>query len=254
MNRYEAYMDGESLSSIDPKICLLDIQYSQVSPNISTFKVNRRHGALISRTSFNECSVTILFEIHEYNTRKRINILQNIQRWARGTILTVSDRPGQRLRCVCKDFPTLNTKGWTDSISITFVAYQLPFWEEANATTFTMSGTSGESSVYVPGNAPESLVSASLTCSSGTLSTATLTVNGKSMVLSELAAATPSTVVISYDDDMILHIRHNNVDALGYRTPASVDDLLAVPGKFNTFAFSADQSISLTYTVRGLWL
>lgn len=246
ISRYEAYMDGKALSSLDPSIYVLDIQYGDVQQSVSTRAVAGRAGARVIKKRFERSSVTIIFEIHEYDTVKRQSVCNKVQKWADGSILSASDRPGQQLRCVCESYPKVNAKGWTEPVSMTFSGYNPPYWENENETIIK---TTSSKKVYIPGNAPETLVSAVVTANSS-ISALTITTGVKSFVLT-VSAVQNDKIYIGYDENNILYIKKNTTSILGNRTG---DDDLTVPcGEFSTFSVSADASVSAEFRVRGCW-
>lgn len=244
ISRYEAYMDGIALSSLDPSIYVLNIQYGDVQQSINTRAVAGRPGARIIKRKFDIASVTILFEIHEYDTVKRQAVCSKIQKWADGQILSASDRPGQQLRCVCETYPKVNAKEWTEAISMTFAGYNPPYWENENETIIK---TTSSKKAYVPGNAPETLVSATITVGES-ISSLTVTAGSKSLVLA-VSAVQNDKIYIGYDENNILYIKKNTTSILDKRTG---DDDLTVPcGEFSTFSVSG--GVSAEFKVRGCW-
>ena len=126
-SRYEVFMDEIALSSVNPQILIEDIQYQPAEIANQSIMSANRNGAIITRRYQEKTSVTIIFSVNEYNIVKRQTILQDIVKWARGSILETNDREGQMLRCICDNFPSLSSvKNWTESMSMTFSAYALP--------------------------------------------------------------------------------------------------------------------------------
>lgn len=248
--RYEAYMDGTALSSLDPSILVLDIQ--PVAPQInSTFaSLANRPGSMVMRRKKASASVQITFEIHEYNIAKRQSVCQRVAKWADGAILVTNDRPDQRLHCICEQYPVVSAKGWTEPITMTFTGYLIPYWEEANPVTVSLTGTDEETTVYIPGNAGEALVSATVKANAS-VSSFTLTVGDTSITLSGLSMAANDTVTIAYDENLIQSIKKGNTSILDKRTGA--DDLLAKSGEMVDFSIIASASVTATFTVRGCW-
>ena len=247
ISRYEAFMDGVPLSSLDPSIYVLNIQPGNNNPNIRTSNISGRAGSRVIRKNFESVSVTILFEIHEYNTEKRQAVCSKVKKWANGKILSVSDRPGQQLRCVCESYPIANAREWTEAVSMTFTGYNPPYWENENAT---LVKTTSSKKAYIPGNAPETLVSAVVTVNSS-ISSLTLTTWVKSLVLA-VSAVQNDKIYVEYDENNILHIKKNSTSILDKRTG---DDDLTVPcGEFSSFSVTADGSVSAVFEARGCWL
>ena len=244
-------MNGVALSAVDPSIRVLDIQPGEVKQTIRTNRVTGRPGARIEKAEVESVSVNVMFEIREYDTRKRQQICQKVQEWARSGTLTVSDRPNQKLRAVCEDFPTAGAKGWTDQLTIGFIGYNPPYWEETYRTVVEFDAA-GSQSAFVPGNVPECLVSATVTAAAA-ITSITVGVNGKNIELTGLTVASGDKVYIGYDDNLILYIRHGSTSILDKRTAASVDDLKAECGKQNTFTVSASGNVTAKMYARGCW-
>ena len=249
LGRYEAYMDDIALSSIDPSILVLNVEHTTPEMNIISANLANRHGAFITRKKTNSVGVTITFEIHEYDTVKRQAICQKVAKWADGVILKTSDRPGQRLRAMCRQYPVVNARDWTAAVTVGFTANALPFWEEENPVNVSFTGTSGSSSVYVPGNADEALVEVSVTANAA--SAGFTVVVGSTQITITDTIAKDAVVKIEYDDKLIQSIKKGTTSLLNKRTGA--DDLLAKSGEFNTFSYSADANVTVVFTVRGCW-
>jgi len=251
-SRYEVKMDGVSLAAQDSSICVLDIQPGAVSPQYRTSRAANRHGARVDDLYVEKSVVKVLFEIHKYSIADRMEVCQKVQKWARKGILTTNDRAGQRLHAVCESFPAANAKSWTAPLEVAFAGYFPPFWEDDTETTVTVS--SGQStSKNIPGNAPETLVSAVVTAGAA-LDSMTLTVNGKSLVLSGISVSTGGVVTVGYDGYGDLFVRNGNTSILNKVTAASADDLRVPCGTDNVpFAFASSAAATCVYKLRGCW-
>jgi hypothetical protein len=251
-------MDGVALSSINPNILILDIGADSKQQNISTSAIGNRHGARIVKKKFETAKVTISLEIHEYDIVKRQAVCQDIARWAlNGTYLTINDRPGQRLRVVCEALPTIESaKKWLDEVQVVFAGYNPPFWEEENVMAVTLGGTngatSGSTTAKIPGNANETLISATITAKAS-VSSFSVTANGKTISLSGLSLSSGDAVTIDYDDNMIIRIRKGTTSLLDKRTAASADDLMVDSGKENAFSFTSSGNAVVSFNIRGWW-
>ena len=250
MSRYEAYMDSTSLSSLDSSIRVLDIQPADVSPSIRTVRIANIPGALVTNKMVEKSSVTIFFEIHKYSTSDRIAVCQKVHKWAKGTFLTTSDRSGQRLHAVCESYPNPNAKGWTEPLSITFSGYAPPFWEETTAVTKTILG-SGTESLVIPGT-EEAFVSAAVTVT-GSATSMTFTVDGKSIVLSGLTTVANDVIALGYNNQ-ILYVNRNNTSIRDKVTASSADVLKVQCGGTSSLHFESDGTCSCAYSIRGCWL
>lgn len=252
-SRYNAILNNISLNTLDEDILILDIQYQAPGYQDNTMNVAKRNGIRLVDRIYETVAVSIVFEIHSYSTQKRQAICDDIIRWAKnGGVLETNDRPGQYLKCVCTNFPVIQSaKNWTDPLTITFTAYAYPFWQEKEAAKLTLTGTSGSGTLYVPGNVDGALVSAEVKANAS-VSSFSLTVNGRTLSLSGLSLSTNQIVKIEYDDNAIQSIKVGTTSLLDKRT--GVDDLLAKCGEKNNISISASASVSATFAVRGLWI
>jgi len=252
ISRYEVWLNGQALSEISQDILVLDIQYPALNYANSVIRSAKRQGARLYRRQVDENSVTVLFEIHAYDTRMRQEICNAVETWAsKGGVLKTSDREGKQLHCVCKTHPAIRSaRDWTEPLSIVFAAYALPFWQETIPATLTLSGTSGSGSLYVPGSIQDTFVEVEITANAA-LSQISLTAGNTSMTLSGLSVSSGQKIIISYDDEMIQQIRVGNTSLLNKRSGA--DDLRVDSGENSAFSFSSDASVSVTFKVRGLW-
>lgn len=253
ISRYDVFLNGVALSSISHDILILDVQYPPVTIRNETFALARRQGAQITRRYVDSNSVSVLFEIRSYDINERQAILNSIVRWAKsGGILQTNDRQGQRLRCICEQFPSVSSaKNRGQEMQIVFSAYSLPFWEDVYPANLTITGTNASGSLYVPGNVDGAFVEATATAN-GTLTSIKFIAGNTNLTLSGINVASGGKVVIAYDDDMIQSIKTGNTSLLSKRT--GDDDLLVNSGETSMFGVVANVSCSVEYRVRGLWL
>lgn len=253
-SRYEAFLNGVALHSISPDIIIHDISYAQPSIKDETFSVAHRNGARLYKRSYSSATVEISFEIHAYSVAQRQEICQAICTWAKnGGELKTNDRDGLFLQCVCTEFPSIQSAmNWTDELSIVFTAYSVPFWQDVAQTSIAFTaGTSGSKSQYIGGNADGSFVEAEIVAGAS-LSSVSLTVNGRTLSLTGLSVSSGSTIKITYDTDGIQSIKVGTTSLLNKRS--GVDDLLVNCGESNTFSFASSASVTVTLKVRGLWV
>lgn len=252
-SRYDAELNGVSLKSISSKILILDISYSPTRINYNRYAVAKRKGSRIYQQEIDYTDVVVSFAIRAYSVQERQTICNAVQKWAKnGGIFQTNDRPNQRLRCVLTSPPTITSvMKWTDPISMTFTAYNPPFWEEATPVTYSMS-SNGSGSIYVPGSVNGSFWEANITPNSSTLTNIELTANGNIMTLEGISVAAGSTIKITYDDYMIQHIAVGSTSLLNKRH--GVDDLPVLSGETNRLQVQANTASTVVFKARGTWL
>ena len=252
ISRYEATLNGVALSSLSPFILITDISYDEPQYSLRNVTVAKRQGARIQSTYKEKASATISFQIRNYDIRERQIICENIRHWAKnGGSLQVTDRPGQKLVCICTKAPVIgSSRNWTDILSMTFTAYNLPYWQDLNLVSASLTGTNVNGNLYVPGDAKETMVEAVIT-PYGTLTTVNLGVSGRTLTLSGMSVPNGAHIAITYDAQMIQSIKYGTTSLLNKRSGA--DDLIAQCGTNNPVAFTANVNTNVIFNARGLY-
>lgn len=252
-SRYLAALDGVELSAIAPEIIVTDITHSAPVREVRASGIAGRNGKLYTRTVTSSTGVTVSFEIHTPDVRRRALIMEDVQRWAMpGGVLTTSDRPDRVLRVVCESLPTAGSaQKWTGVCSIGFVAYAVPFWEDEAPRRVSITGN-GSKSLFVSGfAAPASVEAAVKNTGSSAISTVKLTAGGSFMEFSGLSLASGQTLTVSHDARGLLTARIGSTSVLGKRTAASSDELELNPGKNATLTVTTNGTANTTFEVRG---
>lgn len=255
--RINAVLDGVQLSEIGP-ILIQEVHEPPADMEITYGARPGRSGQDVLSRRRRSLKVTIEAAIKElYDLSNRNNILQAVAGWANGSILELSNHPGQQLHVVCKNYPALgNVREYTQTISVELEADENPFWEEKLPTVVSGSGSSGTSQLYIPGTAPEIPVEATFT-PSGALTSLTVTAScggvTRSIALSGMSVASGTAVRLYYAAWDRLEIMAGTTSLLQYRSAASADDLL-IPAGTATLTWSANVSGSMQFSARGRWL
>lgn len=256
-SRYRCALDGIELGEIDESLIITDIAYDAPARSISTAENGRYDGARVTRVRTVSQSVTISFEIHERDTRRRMEVCSAAQAWAmRGGYLTTGDRPGQRLFVLCDTPPMIaSALRWTDRIRMRLVSYALPFWEDELPTRCALNGTSGEKTVFAPGFAADPFVEAQVkNTGGGVVNALTLRAGDTKLVFGALGLQSGGTLSVAYEAGHVLSIRVGGETAYHRRLLQSDDDLRMKVGKRNGLSFEAGGTVNVTYTFRGLYV
>lgn len=251
ITRYGAWLDGVGLDEIDPTVFILDIQEQLPQSKITTEDwAGTRDGTRFVREKTLTTSVVVRFAVREYDVARRKAVVSDVAAWARkGSVLTINDRPGQRLLVRCTALPVVaSALKWTDTLSVTFTAYAWPFWEDEVEASATLSGKTYETlSLMVPGNGGYALLSGRLSFS------------GISTV--EIVAGDTRFEVQNVTGDLhwgyengLLFIRSGGESVMAHRTPDSSDDLIVVPGQRNDITISSTAAASGRVYTRGCYL
>ena len=85
-------------------------------------------GSHVLRDQINSLGVRVQFVILTNDQPRRKAVCSKVAKWCRaGKHLSISDRPGQRLRVRCTSMPVItDTRDWWKPLSLTFTAYEAP--------------------------------------------------------------------------------------------------------------------------------
>lgn len=199
------------------------------------------------------CVIGVLYDLDE-----RARVLDALATWAQDGYLTVSYRPGKRLRAKITKRPSLgDIREWTQAIEIEFTAYSLPYWEDVTPSEVTITAAANSAKtgkLTINGTADKVPVEVTVTnTGSAALQTLDLTVGNTQMSLAGLNIPKNGQLTIAYDDDMLLRITDGTASKLSCRVASSSDDLQGSPGD-NTVSIKGNVAVSATFSARGLWL
>lgn len=255
MTRYEAWLNKKSLSAIDPSIYILDIAYRTPHMMTNAVDIAGQNGQRVISRNVRNTSVVITFEIHERDITRRQDVCRRVQAWAMGGgILTVNDRPSQRLCVICETPPEISSvKKWTQPLNVTFAAYEQPFWEDEHPRSVTISGT-GEKTLYAPGIGARTRVEVSVSnVSGGTVNTLTLNAGGTKMMFEGLGLSSGAVLEIGYDENGLLRIHSAGASKMSCRTAQSDDELMIETGKNEKVSVSG-ANVNVVFRARGKYL
>lgn len=255
VTRYQVSLNGNQLHDIADSIIIRDVQEKSMALQISTLPIGRGNGMMVTRSSRDSLTITVMVEVHEYGIEERTEVINKIALWARsGGILKANHRKDQQIYVKCIELPTVaSALKWTDVVKITFVAFAFPFWQSENEKTVTTSNLASSSGVLtLDGDGDNSLVSANVVAG-GSLNTLTITVNGRSMSFEGLGIGNGGVLEIGYTNDGIQYIRQGGISKMACRTLDSVDDLLANVGN-NPFSITANVPVRATIRARGVFI
>lgn len=251
----DAIMDGVPLNAVGP-IIIQQVQEPAAEVEITYGARPGRNGQDVLSTKRRALHVVLQTAVHElYNLQRRNEIVQAMAAWARGSVLELSNHPGQRLHVTRKSGPALeNVRDYTAQISMDLEADMIPFWEEKTPVTASGTGTSGSKTLYIPGTADEIPVEAVFT-PTGTLTALTVTAACGGITRSISLSGLSVTGAVKFERDAFnrLSIKNGSTSLLRYRSEASDDDLL-IPAGTATLTWTANVSGSVQFSARGLWL
>lgn len=251
MHRFDAAINGVSLSGLDPYIMLADIDERPPEYRQELAARAIRSGQRINARMRLSLTVALKIHITTPSILTRSHVMQRLAEWVGdGGWLTINTRPGQRLYVYPDPMPALGSHlAWTDEIEVTLTAYERPYWEQAFPTVAVIV----DNGVLTPtGTMPEAYVEVDvINNGDGNLTTLTATCATTHIKLEGLAVPPGEHVRISYTDKDVLTITAAGASALANRTAESHDDLIAHVRKSNDISVTADQAVSATFMARG---
>lgn len=257
VTQYRAWLDGKPLDAL-PGVCIVGIDESY--PQMSTKTEPRGWGA--GTTFLTEArrslTVAIRFELPNGTQVERNAALDMIRAWCAPGWLTISTRPGKRLRVRPSDLPTMVNHRYDTTFTVRLTAYEQPYWESESPALATING-SGSETIYTPGTEKTAVCTLRAENTGSTIcNSLTVTVDATVQRFELLGLAPGETLALDYDDHSLLQIMIRTADgversAYASRTPESDDDLLAPCGKACTVRVEADGNLKTTIMARGRW-
>ena len=249
VTRYRAWLDGQGLQDIDPCIIVSDIQELGAVMDVKTAMRAHGDGMRVLRSTRRSLTVALRFYIEEYDTMRRKSVLQKVVSWAaRGGRLTINDRPDQYLDVEADTLPVITSaQQWLGEITMTFIARDVPYWQEEWPDSVGASGTSGTARLFVVGDKEVPLEAVITNASNATLNTLSIALNGGEIRFFGLSVA-PNDKVVMRMAGGLLEL------PVGCRTAESDDVLTVMPGESNVITWQADQKVQVTFSARGAWM
>lgn len=253
-DRCQCALNGVWLHQLDSAIHVQDIV--ELPPRLRMVTASRPDaGSHLLQRVRESLSVQVNLTIEAYDIKARQALLHRVISWAeRGGMLSLGSKAGRQLPVVCTQLPTCSALAWLDTLSVTFTAYDTPYWQDDTPTAFT---TTGHCTLSVPGTAPDTPLDLTINNVSGDALTS-LTIQ---------AAGTLSFTGLSIAPGEALRIHHDAgvfgaemtssgvaLSALSCRSMSSSDDLLLLPGRDNALTITANTAISATGAYRGRYL
>lgn len=247
-NRFSCTLNGVSPESIDAAIRVTDLTELPPVRRVVTAPTIR-HGLQLLRRVRERLTVRVHFVIAEQDPVRRRSLLAQLHAWAEpGGVLTVSDRPGQRLGVCCDTLPMLSALCWSDEVTIDFTAYCVPFWEYEEETIVT---TTSRTTLLLPGTADECPVNV-VCANTGSAGLTTLTLGcGRTFMTFKNLNLAPGGVLTLQVTDGLLRADAGGTSSLMKRTADSSDLLLADCGIETPVIVTADQPVNACFHARG---
>ena len=258
--RRRVVLGSTYLDELDSSIVVQNVDPGTPQESISTVPRMGGAGSRVTSSHYDmlECTVTFGIDLPKESLAARREVFNKVVAWAmaRG-YLKVTSMPNRRMYVEKVIIPSCGDLfEWTNSFTITFRAYGVPFWQDSTPTTVTKSTiTNGSITFEIGGNVE---TTCAVTChnkSGKVINNLSVTAGKNKMTFASLGLAANEDLVIDHSNG-ILRIRIKNTSgtyrsAMACRTGA--DDLWISPGA-NTITIASDRAVQLTVTSYGRWL
>ena len=248
-------LDGIAPGQLDERILVTDVRQDAPVISRSTARRARGDGSLVTDEARLSLSVTVKVLVKEADPARRGPLLDLLADWSRGTVLRLGDRPRRFLTVRCERlFTPGGAQDWTKELTLTFTARQVPYWQEEGIRSLTLTE---DAWWYVPGTAPETPVSFTVTnVGEGPVTCFGITA-GSSVSLDGLLLKSGCQVRGTAEDGLLtltLVTPEGEESAAEYLTTDSADVLTVPCGKRTAVRLTSDGSLSVRLTARGRYL
>ena len=259
---FSCQMNGIELGDIDERIAVVDIAEESPALALSTSGNAKYDGTRLIRRTRQHLTVEITLAILERDPARRSEIADKVAAWCQDGYLTVSYRPGQRLRCALAALPGMGSAlKWAQELTIRYTAFAWPWWEDELPVVARISqaGQAGAVVLSPTGTADWTRVEAEVTNHSGGVVNSVDIVCGETrMAFTGLGMADGETLSATYDQQGLLQLLITGGgaarSAMSMRTAASSDDLIARQGSANEIRLAADGAVTGQFRARGRYI
>jgi len=251
-------LNGQFLDDVHESVVIRGVDMGAPKDNIQTISRMSGAGMRVTSHQYETLDVTVRWAIliPKKNLFMRRQVFENVCSWAMQTgWLTVNYAVGRRLFI---DKTIISSPGdirdWNEEFTITFRAYNVPFWQDEIPTDVSKTSYSGGNfSIYVPG-AFRTVADVEFKNTSGsTLDTFSIGVGGNTISLTGLGIANNGTLTITHGTDGLLRILAGSSSAYNKRSAGSADDLYCEPGTASV-SVTTQRSGNLKVSVYGRYI
>lgn len=252
-------LDGIQLDEVDASVVIQGADPGTPRESISAVSVWGGSGQRITGEHFDvlEASVTYAINKPKESMADRRTVFDKVNKWAKKGWLTMNFMTGKRMRVDKVILPAMgDPRNQSSEWTITFRAYNVPFWQDATATSVTdtlTAATEKTKTVSNPGNATTVLDVEFTNTSGETCTTFEVKIGTKKLELTGLSLANNAKLTIGHGTDGRLTITAGSANVYGKQTAGGLTDLYLQPGD-NTVKVKAEKAGSVTLSCYGRYI
>ena len=248
-------LGGIQLDELDESIVIRSVDTGVPHETLSA--VNRMGGAGQRMTTQHwetlDVSVRWAMDIPKTDLARRREVFEAVTAWAlKAGWLTVSYMADRRMYVDKVILPgSGNLWSWTDEFTITFRAYNVPFWQDTLPVTTQGNVASGRMYIDVRGHAQTVLDAEIRNISGIMIPNLSISAGGNTLTFTGVNLGGNATLKIHHGTDGLLRIEVGGSSV--YHKYSGADDLYVNPGSV-AVDYSADRAGILTVTNYGRWI
>ncbi|MEG1015078.1 MAG: hypothetical protein RSI33_12600 [Clostridia bacterium] len=255
---YEVWLNGRGLQDISASIRIVDVQEETPKLQVQLIDLCHLDGQRMASRRTQSRKVKVRFVVREEEPLRRRLLLDEVLRWVADGQLTTSAREGQYIEVKYTTLPNLSSvKGWAEVLEVTFTALA-PYWQASDVTAAevqTEANAVKSGTLCPPGTAGSAFLTFRMqNLSTEVIQTASVAVNGRSFLFTELGLEAGKTLVCDYDANGFLRLMAEGESKMNKRTGASADNLVLGLCQSNTISVQTDRAAKVTLCARGQWL
>ena len=256
--RFDCSLNGVSLSGLDERICVTGILEKSPQRELTTLSLMNLEGErlLACRRKFIQVEITLA--LRERDPARRRALLALLPLGGDALWLTVSTRPGQRLRVVPEEGPDPDTD-WTADIRLVFRSVGDPRWEDIQVESLEASGTL-PLTLTVPAGGNTAAVPEGLRITNTgneSISEMTLKTGSACQLLTGLALAPGEELTASRDEWGFISLKIQGEEGTRHADmclTGDSDEELAFSPEEDSLTVTGDGTVTVTMELRRRWL
>jgi len=259
-------LNGIWMDELDDRIVISGIEPGSGKENITATDSAAGYGQRVTGNRRSTLDLVVRFKFMlrsktEELMAERSQLLEKVNAWAAaGGVLTVNYKPNRQLNVILVQAPGEGSLwDYTKEFSLTFRAYDIPYWEDEEANTAVIGGSTqtDEGACTIEGSANTQADVILENMSGANIKGCTVSVGGKTMAFSQATLAANEALVIDHVNGLVrIRIRSAGgtyTSAMALRESSSADDFMVSPGAC-ALSYSAQRACRMTVSWRNRYL